>query len=268
MPAEDWELSSGLREEVIFDIHLAVFGYRANYNNGATLLLILTGTDENSEVFEHILSVGGDWSAPDGKHASHPSGKSRINKSSRYGQWITACAQIPALWNYLQNSAGPTDASVWENLRLHLKAQNIIQTIRGESVNKDVLLPVEFLGFLETAQVAPPAFVQPTAPVLQAPSVVQPGLQSAPPSAMPVGAPAPVTPPSGPTPEQMLAAAQQQAGMAESPIRSQLRQMALAASDHNTFVGQAFAVQGVVADSALVRELMDPNDFYAKARTA
>jgi hypothetical protein len=259
MPAEDWELSSGLKEDVIMDIHMAQFGYRANYNNGATLLLVLTGTDENQEVFEHILSVGGDWSAPDNIHAVHPTAK-RINKSSRYGQWIQACMELPVLWNYLQNTVGPTDASIWENLRLHLHLQNVSQTIRGELVAKDVLLPVEFLGFLQPtpsqpAQV-PPSVPMPTVPIIQA---QQPILQPPPFPATPT--PVATVPTTGPAPEQSL-----QPPVAESPIRGQLVQLARALSDHNSFVGQALAVPGVVADAVLVREVMDPNDFFAKAR--
>lgn len=257
MPQEDWELASGLREEVTFDILLAIFGYRANYNNGSSLLLILSGTDENGEAFEHICSVGGDWVSPDGKHAQHPSGKNRINKQSRYGQWITACQSIPPLWTFLTNSVGPTDASIWENLRLHLRLQNVAQTIRGESVNKDILLPDALVGFLDSTQQAPVIQTPQVAPVPPLQPVMQPVIMQ----------PVPVAP-VGATPEQMLLAAQQAAGVAtaESPIRNQLREIARASTDHSTFVSQAFAIQGVVTDQALVKELMEPNDFYAKAR--
>jgi hypothetical protein len=268
MPAEDWEMTSGLREEVTFDIHLATFGFRANYNNGATMLLILVGTDENNEPFEHICSIGADWVSPDGRHIQHPSGKSKINRQSRYGQWITACQQIPTLWNYLQNSVGPTDASIWERLRLHLKAQPIETKIRGETSTRDVLLPDDFLGFVDINQPQPVVVPQPAfaSAVVQQPPMQQPVLQ-------PVAAPATPTsvPPAvGASPEQMLLAAQQAAGMvvAQSPLRDQLRQIAIATPDHATFVSQAFAVPGVVTDPTLVKELMDPTGFYEKARSA
>ena len=204
MPQEDWELASGLREEVTFDILLAIFGYRANYNNGSSLLLILSGTDENGEAFEHICSVGGNWVSLDSKHAQHPSGKNRINKQSRYGQWITACQSIPPLWTYLTNSVGPTDASIWENLRLHLRLQNVAQTIQGESVNKDILLPDTLVGFLDATQQNPvmvqpmvmnPQTMQQTAPVLPLQVQTQPVIMQ----------PVPVAP-VGATPEQMLLA--------------------------------------------------------------
>ena len=279
MPQEDWELSSGLRDDITFDIHLATFGFRANFNNGASMLLILVGSDENGEPFEHICSVGADWISPDGKHIQHPSGKNKINRSSRYGQWISACQEIPTLWNYLLNSPGPTDASIWENLKLHLSLKNFTQKIRDESINRDVLVPDAFIGFLDPnapAQVPtipqPASFAQPVQPGFVATPqqpLMQPGLQTVPPSTTPVPTPAPVASPVGPTPEQMLLQAQQAAGLAptaESPIRSQLREIAKVAADHGTFVGQAFAIGGVVADSVLVKELMDPNDFYAKAR--
>jgi hypothetical protein len=281
MPAEDWEMTSGLREEVTFDIHVATFGFRANYNNGSTMLLILVGTDEENEPFEHICSVGADWVCPDGRHIQHPSGKSKINRSSRYGQWITACMEIPALWQYLQNSAGPTDASIWERMRLHLKAKPVTQKVRGETSTRDVLLPDEFLGFVDInqlqptviaqpAQFVPPQFVPPApTPVntlITPPVGVQPLLQpvAAPVTTAPV--PAVVV---GATPEQMLQAAQLAAGVAvaESPLRSQLHGIALASPDHASFVSQAFAIPGVVTDPLLVKELMDPNDFYTKARS-
>jgi len=268
MPQEDWELSSGLRDDVTFTIMLATFGFRANFNNGASMLLILVGTDEENQPFEHICSVGADWVCPDGKHIQHPT-KKNINRSSRYGQWIAACQEIPTLWNYLMNSPGPLDANVWENLVLHLRLRNVVQTIRGESVNRDVLLPDAFIGFAQPGVLAAPTIPQP--PLMQPPMmtlVAQPLLQPVAQPASPVMAPAPVASPVGPTPEQMLQAAQAQAGLAtaESPIRSQLREIARMAPDHNTFVGQAFAIPGVVADTVLVKELMDPNDFYPKAR--
>lgn len=277
MPQEDWELSSGLREEVTFDIHMAMFGFRANYNQGGSLLLILNGTDENGEVFEHICSIGNDWVSPDSKHAMHPNGKNRVNKSSRYGQWITACQAIPTLWAYLLNSPGPTDASIWENLRLHLKAQAISQTIRGESSTRDILLPDNFIGFLDASSAAFTLVQQPQtlvphapqqmAPVIpmQVPVVGQQVLQPAPVAVM--TAPVPSAP-VGATPEQMLAAAQQAAGVAvaESPLRTQLRGIAQQSADHSQFVALAFGVPGVVTDQALVQELMNPLDFYAKAK--
>jgi hypothetical protein len=263
MPQEDWELSSGLRDDVTFTILLGTFGFRANFNNGASMLLILVGTDEENQPFEHICSVGADWMSPDGKHIQHPT-KKNINRSSRYGQWIAACQEIPTLWNYLMNSPGPLDASVWENLILHLSLKNVEQTIRKETVNRDVLLPDAFIGFAQPTA--------PVAPTIQAPQtfaqVPQPTLQPQVAPVMTSTASVPVASPVGPTPEQMLQAAQAQAGLAvaESPIRSQLREIARVAPDHNTFVGQAFAIPGVVADTVLVKELMDPNDFYPKAR--
>lgn len=269
MPAEDWELSSGLREDVILDIHLATFGYRANYNNGATLLLVLVGNDENQEPFEHILSIGGDWMSPDGRHAQHPTAKNKVNKSSRYGQWILACQQLPALWAYLANGPGPLDASIWENLRIHLHMVPKTQTIRGETTTRELLEPVEFVGFLNPVATAAPVIPQPSfvGAVPQVATSTQLLLQ---PTFQPATTVIASVPPVavGPTPEQMLQQAQQQAGLApaESSIRGQLREIARVAPDHNTFIGQAFAIQGVVADAPLVKELMDPNDFYAKAR--
>ena len=265
MPQEDWELSSGLRDDITFNILLGTFGFRANFNNGASLLLILVGTDENNEPFEHIASIGADWQAPDGKHAQHPSGKSRINRSSRYGQWIAACSEIPTLWSYLQNSTGPTDASVWENLILHLSLRNIQQTIRGESVNRDILLPDNFLGFLQ-----PGTPIAPSVPVPVGMSGLVGSTAGGPNVAFPLQQPMQpvITTPAGPTPEQTLLLAQQAAGLTPpSPVRDQLRALALASLDHNTFVGQAFAIPGVAADPTLVKELMDVNDFYTKART-
>ena len=265
MPQEDWELSSGLRDDITFSIHLATFGFRANFNNGASLLLILVGTDENNEPFEHICSIGADWQAPDGKHAQHPSGKSRINRQSRYGQWIAACQEIPTLWSYLQNSVGPTDANIWENLMLHLSLKNVAWKIRGESMNRDILFPDAFIGFLQ-----PGTPIAPSVPVPVGMSGLVGSTAGGPNVAFPLQQPMqPVIPTlAGPTPEQTLLLAQQAAGLTPpSPVRDQLRALALASLDHNTFVGQAFAIPGVAADPTLVKELMDVNDFYTKART-
>jgi hypothetical protein len=282
MPQEDWELSSGLREDVIFDIHLATCGFRANYNNGATMLIILVGNDENQEPFEHILSVGADWMSPDGRHIQHPGGKNKVNKSSRYGQWILACQAIEPLWNYLTNSAGPTDVSIWENLRIHLHMVPKTQTIRGEVTTRDILEPVEFLGFLPTGAAAPvipqpqtfapvvnPQGIVGGVPAGNAPIAVNPPQQVPLQPLMQPATPAPVPPVAvGPTPEQMLQQAQMAAGVATagSPLRDQLYNLARATPDHASFVGQAFALPGVVTDQPLVKELMDQNDFYAKAR--
>jgi hypothetical protein len=267
MPTEDWELSSGLRDDLIFDIHLATFGYRANYNNGASMLLILAGTDEATEPFEHILSIGADWFSPDSRHIQHPSGKNKINQQSRYGRWIRACQKIEPLWSYLINSPGPTDASIWENLRLHLTATE--QVLFRGAEPRQVLEPVEFLGFLNDPSIATgPGPTGGLSSVASQPSPLPPPLQ---PSLQPVTPPpAPSQPVAvGPTPEQMLANAQAAAGLIapDSPTHIALTAMARNAPDHNTFVGQAFAVQGVSTDPELIKRLMDPNDYFLKART-
>ena len=101
-------------------------------------------------------------------------------------------------------------------------------------------------------------------PAGQQPSPLPPPLQPVTPPPTP-SAPVAV----GPTPEQMLANAQAAAGLVapDSPTHIALTAMARNAPDHNTFVGQAFAVQGVSTDPELIKRLMDPNDYFLKART-
>ena len=65
--ADSYELSAGLRDDTIATIQFATFRTDAGYNNGNTLLLVLTLTDENNEVFDQInnteLDIGEDWTS-------------------------------------------------------------------------------------------------------------------------------------------------------------------------------------------------------------
>ena len=243
---EQWELDSGLRDDMVLSIHGAYFAPHAEYQEGKQLMLWLLGTDENNEPAELRMSIGSDWQTPDGGNTiTHPTKKKQhINKSSIYGHWISYCFEIPALAKTLIERGGPTDARIWVGLVIHLQLKTLHWG--GDINDQDRLMPVEYFGLTPEA----------------GGTTVAPATATAAPAPPAVAAPAPAAaPPAQPDrvfdPQAALAAARAQAAapvVAEqnaSPLFQKAVQLAAGAADFATFLGQAFADPDILADDEL-----------------
>lgn len=258
---EVWELDSGLRDDMVLQIHAAYFAPHAEYQDGQQLMLFLIGVDENDEPQELRMSIGSDWQTPDGGFTiQHPTKKKQhINKSSIYGHWIGYCFQVPELAQTLISRGGPTDARIWIDLVLHLQAKTLSW---GPNIpDQERLMPTEFFGL--TSQL-PSA----TVPATAAPTP--------PPAAAPVPAQAAPAPPVQATPQDQvfdpaaaLAAAKAAAAPAANanPLFQKALTLAQSAPDFATFVGQAFADLEILADDDLAHRCADdgPGGIWAVA---
>ena len=247
---DQWQLDSGLREDMIFSIHGAYFAPHADYQDGKQLMLWLMGVDESEEPAELRMSIGSDWESPDGGYTIvHPTKKKQhINKSSIYGFWISYCFQLPDLAKTLIERGGPTDARIWIGLKLHV--QNRPLHWGGNIEDQDRLMPVEFLGLTNDPTGATVASV-PTS------------------QAVPTPPPAPAAPPAQPDqvfdPQAALAAARAQQAQGApaqnaSPLWSKAVSLAGAAPDFATFLGQAFADADILADDELAERCADQTE--------
>lgn len=241
---EAWELDSGLRDDMVLQVHAAYFAPHADYQEGKQLMLFLIGVDENEEPQELRMSIGADWQTPDGGFTiTHPTKrKQHINKSSIYGFWIAYCFEIPELAQTLISRGGPTDARIWIDLVLHLQAKSLSW---GPNIpDQERLMPTEFFGL--TSQLAP-ATVPPAAPA--PPVATTPPAQA--PAAPPVQPTAPVDQvfdPAAALAAAKAAAAPQQNG---SPLFQKAVSYAQSAPDFPTFVGMALADVDILADDDL-----------------
>jgi len=239
--ADSYELSAGLRDDTIATIQFATFRTDAGYNNGNTLLLVLTLTDENNEVFDQMLSIGADWISSDGgQTVQHAGGKTKFNRGSNYGKWLAACAELPELQAHLENTGPASDSHIWDGVKIHLAAHEETYTIQGETKTASRLLPDQFLGVEKTTGTSPsltPPTVQPTIPAVQL------------------------------TPQQILANAKSSSSPSAGAFHSQLTELAKSSDTHQDFLQRALAVDGVLADDDLVARLMDENDFYKSVRS-
>lgn len=248
---EAWELDSGLRDDMVLQVHAAYFAPHADYQDGNQLMLFLIGVDENDEPQELRMSIGSDWQSPDGGFTvNHPTKrKQHINKSSIFGHWIQYCFEIPVLAQTLISRGGPTDARIWIDLILHLQAKTLSW---GPNIpDQERLMPTEFLGLTSelTNATVPPTAAAPAPPV-QAPA-------PAPVAAPPVQAPQPtdqVFDPAAALAAAKAAVAPQQNG---SPLFQRAVQLATAATDFPSFVGAALASTEILADDELALRCAD-----------
>lgn len=251
---EAWELDSGLRDDMILQIHGAYFAPHADYQDGKQLMIFLMGVDENNEPAELRMSIGADWQSPDGGYTVvHPTKKKQhINKSCIFGHFISFCFEIPDLAKELISRGGPTDARIWIGLVLHLQLRTL--TWGGDIRDQERLMPTEYLGLTTDA-------VPATVPVATAPA---PPAATAPPAA-PVPAAAP--PASQPTdqvfdPQAALAAARAAAAGPQvaqngSPLFQKAVTLAAGSPDFATFLGEAFADADILADDELAERCAD-----------
>lgn len=242
---EQWELDSGLRDDMVLQIHGAYFAPHAEYQEGKQLMIWLLGVDENNEPAELRMSIGSDWQTPDGGNTIiHPTKrKQHINKSSIFGHFIAYCFDIPDLARELIARGGPTDARIWVGLIIHLQ----LKTLKwgGDIRDQDRLMPTEYMGLISNSPAATLPVSQPT-----------------PPPTAPVSAPATAAPPaSAPTdqvfdPQAALAAARaaQATPTPESngsPLFAKAVEMAKSAPDFASFLGLAFADADILSDDEL-----------------
>lgn len=188
---DPWKLSSGLRDDMVLQIHDAYFAPDAEYQGGRVLLLHLIGLDELQEANTLKLSIGADWETNDGGiTVTHPTKKQqKINASTIYGHWISHAQQIPELVAELQaRPGGPLNAKVWEGLILHLQERDLVF---GKNIDPQKrLMPTEYFGLIQDAAPGnvPPVPAPPVAPPLAIPQV--PATAPVPPAPAPAPGPA------------------------------------------------------------------------------
>jgi hypothetical protein len=211
--------------------------YFAANNSGnapaGTLYLYLNGFDEKEEPVEMYLSLGADWVTADGgKTITHPT-KTRINKSSTYGHWLTHAAEIPELASLLYHRGPPTQADVWTNLVLHLELREIKF---GRNIDpSERLMPVAFLGEYSDSPLTTPA----TSPTLK------------------------------PSPADIVAQAKAKAASANggSPLYDEMISLAKASSNFPAFLAAALANPDVLADDELAQQVADEGGIWAAANS-
>lgn len=246
-----WELGSGLREDAVMTIDSAYFGTTADYMDGKVTLLTLVGHDENSDTMTEKLSVGGGWVSSDGgKTITHPT-KSRVDKNSMYGHWITFCKEIPELFATLVSRGNPNIAAIWDTLILHLRATEIKF---GKSLDsRERLMPVEFLGIADhgTPTVA-----------MRVPSLVQQPPQQIPNEQLQFASVSTTMSPA----EAIAAARAARTTTPTSPLLAQLTQLAQVSDNHTDFVTKAFQIDEVLSDEDLAMQVADANLLYAQVK--
>lgn len=254
MPAE-FQLSSGLREDMVISIHAAYFAPDAGYQDGKVLMLWLIGTDEDNDPVDIRMSVGADWQTSDGNTITHPTKKrQQLNRNTIYGHFLSAAFEIPELAKTLiarsdaLGGKGPLDARIWGGLILHLQIREIVF---GRNIDpQERLMPTEYMG--ETDDATPAAALAVAAP---APA---PASSPAPAAAAPAN------------PADVIAAAraakQQDAAVSNgSPLYARALELARNAPDFATFLSAALSDDDILADDELAVQCADESQLWAAA---
>lgn len=255
-----WKLDSGLREAATVTVVNPYFGYTASYQDGKVLRFNLGCIDEETEPLTIKMSVGSDWSSPDGGKTITHATKSRIMNSSIYGRFIQYALELDDLAKELlsRGMSGPLSAEIWLNVRMRLEAKEFQFGKPGpDNPPRSYLMPVEFLGVdTGSGQTVPAsgsvgggdvATTQPAAPQ----QTVQP-VQS--PNANPADRIA-----------AARAAAAAKSNSTDSPLISRLRELAKSSPSHEEFMNRAFEIDAVLADDDLANRVATPSGIYTEA---
>lgn len=233
-----WELteSSGLLDDADIEITGAEFNYDAEYDDGDTLILILSGTSnqEGWEDFTQFLSIGKGWESPDqGKTAI---GRDNFNKNSQYGRWIQGAIDSGA-GDVIQGRGFPDVAAIWLGLKFHVKRVDV--DYGGEIGVRSVLTPVAFNGESGKAE-APVGNTAGATQVAEAPATPVAEVE------------APVSTPATPA-----------SNGSDAVLRAQV--MALkTAPNHDAFIEEVITkFPEVQQDAELFAEVVNPDGIYA-----
>lgn len=256
-----WKLDSGLRDAATVTVVNPYFGYTANYQDGKVLRFNLGCIDEETEPLTIKMSVGSDWSSPDGgKTITHPT-KSRINNSSIYGRFIQYAIEIDDLAHYLVDRGlqGPLSAEIWLNVKMRLESKEFQFGKPGpDNPPRSYLMPVEFLGIdTGSGQTVPASgsmggggVATSTAPATTTPATQAPPAQPA--QAASVA-------------DRVAAARAAKSSPQDSPLVSRLKEIAKSSSSHEDFVNKAFEIDEVLADDELAQQVATPSGIYSQS---
>jgi hypothetical protein len=239
--AETWEGEvGGFHSDTNVTVEFATFRTDDLYNNGKTLLLVLTMTDEaDGSNFDHMLSIGGDWVTPDGGYTvAHTKGKTKFNKQSNVQKWIDACRACPGFEELrVDRGLAAQDARFWSQMRFHLIGVDDPYTINGEKHERTTIIPDAFLGVrAEATTIAVPPQQVPLQPQNATPTLK--------------------------TPDQLRAEAAARQQQTQDPHANILIELAKRYGTHNEFFNAACVNDWVLADDDLLIMLQDPAQFY------
>jgi len=149
----DWELLSGLVDDVDGWIRFPFFGFKEEYRAKAILsgdasaglmAIFPLVNGEGEEITAQGYSVGGGWSVQnDGTSIVHPT-RSGIIRNCMYGQLISIV--IAELKVPMAKYGSPLRADTWHGLGFHWKLRKH-KDLSGRDI--DGLMPVEWLGEIE-----------------------------------------------------------------------------------------------------------------------
>lgn len=263
MPLSDeYTLGTGLleNENVWFD--QATFSYDADYNKGQSLCLVVQARCEDGRTEKVLLPVGDGWeAAPGGNEIRREDGNvgRKVQKQSAYGQFFQSVVDLipvnPQLGQVLEaRPGGARDATTFVGLGFHVIRKEEHFKINGEDRTTQRLLADGFIGTNvngQSAQAATtPVVAQqavPLAPAVPLTPVAAPGVALTPP--VPVAAPAAAQPVGQPA-----------VATAPPEVVAQLTAIAKASADHSTWMTSAFAVPGVMGNSALEQGIIDQTE--------
>ena len=141
-----WQTKVGQFNDMEMVITDAEFGYRDDYNEGESELLIWTFDDLNGEEREHLISIGTGWDIADkGARVESDSEDGRFHDTSLLGRYIERFLEL-GMQDVLKEDGrdDPRVASAYIGLKFHMKNEK--KDFGGEIGEKEHLMPLEFLG--------------------------------------------------------------------------------------------------------------------------
>lgn len=149
--------SSGLADEMDFEIRDALFVYDAKYNDGQTAMLRLVGLKDGDTEITEQWPCGKDWVVADGgARIEHKSGeKKKINENSAYGRFLNAFVAIDGALDIMAEIDGDAFvAATWEGFTLHMVRQSktFKFKIDGQEQKSDRLVPDAIVSYKDSGK--------------------------------------------------------------------------------------------------------------------
>ena len=141
-----WQTKGGQFNDMEMVIKDAEFGYRDDYNEGESELLIWTFDDVNGEEREHLISIGTGWDiGPGGASVESDDPGDHFHDTSLLGRYIDRFIELGMQEVFKEDSrSDPRVASAYIGLKFHMKNEK--KDFGGEIGVKEHLMPLEFLG--------------------------------------------------------------------------------------------------------------------------
>jgi hypothetical protein len=144
---DPYSTTSGMWEGGDIEVLDASYGYKADYNDGQSLLLFLECKTDDEDVPETTLqlSCGAYWRTEDDGLTATKDKIKPFGKQSHVGMVLIAAAELDGALDAMREHGTPMEAKTWIGSKWHLEQKEV--DYKGDIGKKMKLIPTKFYGY-------------------------------------------------------------------------------------------------------------------------